>query len=261
MTVVEAYERDPKCECHGLPKWGENRWANGYIYQNGKARECACHKAWRTKNYINQVLAESHTSWDLNAILGYKYSGNNATYSKFKDELPKHIKGLNMLAFFQGPPSAQKTVTALTCMVECIKAGATVSYWTQFGLLDEISKLRSFNTEKDEAISIENTLASINEKDLLIVDDMFFDQGGNKIQQFPTTTIQKFEDLVMTRKRATILISQAFPTTGFFSSAFINKICSRLSHQQTLFKFNDVPEALSLERALDNGSFWDSLRG
>lgn len=260
MTVVEKYVRNPKCECNGLPSWGENRWSNGYIYSNGKAKECTCHKEWRTKNYINQVLADSHTSWDLNAILDYKYVGDPTTYNNFKTDFAKYVKTLNVLAFFQGPASSQKTITALTCMIESMKYGASVSYWTQFNLLDEITKIKNFNTDRDEAISIEGTLDSLNDKDLLIIDDMFFNVVGNKMQQFPTTTVQKFEDLIMSRKKATILISQQFPSEGFFSNAFLNKLIARLSTAHTLFKFEDIPEAVDLENALNNGTFWDSLR-
>lgn len=252
------YERDPDCECSAFNIYGRTRWSNGYIHQNGAVRECSCHAKWRRRAKIETLLENARTSWSLDDILKYEPVGRTDYYKNFIEKLPKRIKDKNSIMYINGPASSQKTVIMLKALVNVAYEGHSVAYWTMPQLLSEITKLRAFNTDKDEAAIIEDTIKNLINKDFVIIDDMFQVNRSNNIQQYPATTLTTLEDLISSRKGTTVLISQIDPDEDtLFSGSFHSRLKSRIISDKSYFEFNDVPKSLDIEEALDDGSFWN----
>lgn len=149
------YNRDKDCECQKAKKWRE-----GWIYDDGKAKECTCHKTWR----LNETLEQFFTKVPLLRQMGSEqYIGTKSkkNYELLIDHLLGNEKLKGKVIYVYGAHNTQKTYTMAKLIKKALVKELGVSYRTALDLLREL--------EKEKATWFEDEVA--NDYNLEIIDD------------------------------------------------------------------------------------------
>lgn len=195
------YIRDPNCECSKFRELNEIPFTervsiteyckDGYMYSNGKVKECTCHKAYRGISKY-EIMAKQNSLPTFEQLGQFKYKGDSDCYNKLKvlpSKLIDHPQYSNTIIYVAGPEGNQKTTSCAKVLCNVLKTGKVVMY------ID-------FNALAKRMLDLDYDDQDLRDVDLLIVDNCF---SGETIN-FKSTYNAIF-DIVLKRHNPTILIA------------------------------------------------------
>lgn len=242
---MAEYKRIPGCECSSFVDLNtvdaEHRidttkyWLNGNIYENGRARECTCHKKWRLAGRYDS-LAKQYNLPTHDELVEMKFLGDNSNFQKLKS-LPKIVKEhrlTNVLGFIHGPAGCQKTTSIAKLLYGLVLDGYTVGYTTYSDLVDKL-------VAKED-------ISELVSADWLIIDDTF--EGGTITVK---TSYNLFYNLILKRAKPTILctdLSEAeirgSTNMPFYNQTMLNKLFTKVQKYKVDLLFDQDVGKLQL---------------